>query len=603
MLSSVELRAQLRRAVSMVHVPGIKAEAELSPAKVLADNAKRHPRKVAIMFEDRRITYGEFDRLADRYAKAALAIGLKKGDVAAVLMENRPEYLFLTYGLSRIGVTAALINTNLTGRPLQHVLDAAGLKAVFVGAECLEHLDSIDHKLPVAWSQVLVERSEAPQAPLPHGARDLLAVADAASESVWQGVKRDAAKGDDWLCYIYTSGTTGLPKAGRCPNMRWYAGGYGIGGAAAGCGPTDVVYVCLPLYHASAFMLGCSFGFLHGGTIALARRFSASRFWDDVRKFEATVFLYIGELCRYLAAQPPKPDDRVHKLRAMTGNGMRPDVWKVFNERFGIQKVHEFYAATEGNANMVNMDGKLGAVGQLNLLTRIVYNTILVKWDPVTEQPIRNAKGFCIACDVDEPGELLGRIDPKRVNTRFDGYADPVATEKKILRNVLEKGDSYFRTGDLLRRDKDGYYYFVDRIGDTYRWKGENVSTNEVADVLTQHPQIEVANVYGVTVGNADGRAGMASINTRGNVEPDGKSIYEYVQANLPEYAQPLFLRWQREADLTGTFKLRKVELQKEGFDPSAVKDKLFFRDTQAGAYVALDQALYAKIQGQQVRI
>lgn len=603
MFSTVDLRANVRRIYSAAQVPRIKPSAEMSPAKVLAKNAKLRGRKVAILFEDRRITYGEFNRQADRYAKAALALGLKAGDVAAVLMENRPEYLFLTYGLSRIGVTAALINTNLTGKPLTHVLEAANLKALFVGAECESHLESIEHKLPIPWSQVLVERTEQPDFALPHGARDLTALADATGDEVWQGVKRDAARGEDWFCYIYTSGTTGLPKAGRCPNLRWMAGGYGIGGAAVGCGPTDTIYVCLPLYHASAFMLGCSFGFLHGGTIALARRFSASRFWDDVRKYEATVFLYIGELCRYLLAQPPRPDDKVHKLRAMSGNGMRADVWREFVDRFGIAKVHEFYAATEGNANMVNMDGTIGAVGQLNPITKLVYNTILVKWDPITEQPVRDARGFCIPCDVDEPGELLGKIDPSKANTRFDGYADPAATEKKILRGVLEKGDAYFRTGDLLRRDAKGYYYFVDRIGDTYRWKGENVSTNEVADVLTQHPQIEVANVYGVAVPNADGRAGMATINTPGNAEPDWKSVYAHVQASLPDYAQPLFLRWQREAQLTGTFKLRKVELQKEGFDPAVVTDPLYYRDVQAGTYAPLDAAAFAKIHGNQVRL
>jgi fatty-acyl-CoA synthase len=589
-------RINLSRVTSAPHIPFLKGDSEVSPAKQLAENARRFGKKVAIIFEDQRITYAEFDRQATRYARAAVMAGLKKGDIAAVLMENRPEYLFLTYGLSRIGVTAALINTNLTGRPLKHVLEASGMKALFVGAECLSHLESIDHEIPVPWSHVFVERSEDPEAELPHDSRDVLMFADTATKTVLNGVPINKGLGDDWLCFIYTSGTTGLPKAGRVPNVRYFGGGYAIGGAACGCNSYDTVYCCLPLYHASAFILGCSFAFLHGGTLALARKFSASRFWDDVRKTESTVFLYIGELCRYLAAQPPKPDDNVHKLRAMTGNGMRPEIWKEFVTRFGVEKVHEFYAATEGNANMVNLDGTLGAVGQLNLLTRFVYNTILVKWDPLTEQPVRDAKGFCIECDVNEPGEMLGKIDPKKVNTRFDGYADPSSTEKKILRHVLERGDSYFRTGDLLRRDEKGYYYFVDRIGDTFRWKGENVSTNEVADVLTQHPQIEVANVYGVTVAKADGRAGMATINTRGGVALDGKSVFDFVQRNLPDYGQPLFLRIQPQAELTGTFKLRKVDLQKEGFDPGVVADPLFFRDLDAKSYVPLTPELYKRI-------
>ncbi len=597
---------KIRRAVQKVkgaaNVPLLKGEKVCSPAKTVREWAKKADRKIAISFEDRRITYGEFDREIDRYAKAAAAAGLRKGDVAAIVMENRPEYLFLSYGLNRLGVTAALINTNLVGKPLAHVLKASEAKILFVGAECYGHLESLGDDTPFKSDQVYVERSEAPDAKLPAGARDVLATADAAGDAL-RGLPLDEGIGNDWLCYIYTSGTTGLPKAGRCPNVRWYGGGYGLGATAVGCGPDDVIYVCLPLYHASAFMLGASFAFLHGGQMALARKFSASRFWDDVRKTEATVFLYIGELCRYLVAQPPRPDDKIHKLRAMSGNGMRSDVWRQFVERFGVDQVHEFYAATEGNANMVNMDGHVGAVGQLNLLTRLVYNTILVKWDPINEQPVRNEQGFCIECDVDEPGELLGKIDPKKVNTRFDGYADKQATEKKILRDVLEKGDSYFRTGDLLRRDAKGYYYFVDRIGDTYRWKGENVSTNEVADVLTMHPDIEVANVFGVEVPNTDGRAGMASINTPNNAEPNWKSVFDHVRANLAEYAQPLFLRWQKQADLTGTFKLRKVELQQEGFDPDKSPDPVYFRDIEAGTYVKVDAELHAKIVGSAVRI
>lgn len=599
--SLTAIKLNLRRAKCGVRALRLRGDQELSPAKILAEQARKRPAKIAISFEERRITYAEFDRQVTRYAQAMARASWKKGDVVAVLMENRPEFLFSVFALNRIGATGALINTNLQGTPLLHVLNAADIKGIVVGAECLPQLNSVLAKLNVPPERILVERSEN-QAELPSGAQDLLTLADAPGNPL-EGYALNAAKGDDWLVYIYTSGTTGLPKAGRCPNVRWLGGALGIGGAAVACGSDDVIYVCLPLYHASAFMLGVSFALYHGGRLALARKFSASRFWDDVRKHEATVFVYIGEVCRYLLAQPPQPDDKVHKLRAITGNGMRPDVWRAFVKRFGIPAVHEFYAATEGNANMMNMDGHLGAVGQLNALTRRVYNVVLVKWDPVTEQPVRNAQGFCIPCDIDEPGELLGRIDPRRVNTRFDGYADPVATEKKILRNVFKPGDAYFRTGDLLRMDAKGYFYFVDRIGDTFRWKGENVSTNEVADILTGHPDIEVANVYGVSVPHADGRAGMAAITTPGNKEPDWKSIYDYVRSNLPDYAQPLFIRHQRAADLTVTFKLRKVELQKEGFDPSLCREPLYFRDTEAGSYVPLDAELFEKITGGAVRV
>ncbi len=592
-----------RRARNAVKTLSLKGDDEMSPAKVIAEHARARGQKVCLRFEDRQYTYAELDRQLTRYAQAAAALGLRKGDVAAVVMENRPEFLFMVYGLNRLGVTAALINTNLAGVPLRHVLEASGMKALFVGAECLDPVLEIAAELSLPREKLVVERSEQPDRALPEGAQDLLALADQAGPAVLQGLRLNAARGNDYLVYIYTSGTTGLPKAGRCPNIRYFAGGYGIGGIAVAAGSDDVVYVCLPLYHASAFMLGVSWGFLFGGQVVLARRFSASRFWDDVRKYEASVFVYIGEVCRYLVAQPPRPDDRMHKVRAVAGNGMRPEVWRQFVDRFGIEKVHEFYAATEGNANMMNLNGHLGAVGQLNVLSRRIYNTVLVKWDPITEEVVRGPDGFCIPCDIDEPGELLGRIDPKRVNTRFDGYTDDKATQKKILTDVFVQGDRYFRTGDLLRMDKDGYFYFVDRIGDTYRWKGENVSTNEVADVLTMHPQIEVANVYGVEVPGADGRAGMASINSAENAEPDWASVYDHVRRNLPEYAQPLFLRWQREASLTGTFKLRKVELQREGFDPDQVTDPLFYRDPEKERYVPVDKELFAKLTSGAVRL
>ncbi len=597
-----ELRHHLRRAQCGVSLLGLKGHQKISPARKVAEQARKRGQKVFLMFEDRRVTYAEFDRQVTRYARAMAALGLKKGDVAAVVMENRPEYLYAVYGLNRIGVTSALINTNLVGKPLIHVLNSSNMKALVVGPECLDNVQAVMSELDLPADKILVERTEQKDAPMPAGAQDLLAVADAPGDPL-AGRELNPGTGDDYFVYIYTSGTTGLPKAGRFPNVRFFAGAYGIGGFGVACSSDDVIYTCLPLYHASAFVLGVSFALVHGGQLALARKFSASRFWDDVRRYEATVCVYIGEICRYIMAQPPRQDDRLHKVRAFTGNGMRPEIWRQLVDRHGVSKVHEFYAATEGNANMVNIDGHIGAVGQMNPITRLAYNVALVKWDPETEQPIRDARGFCIPTDDNEPGELLGKINPKKVSARFDGYVDPEATKKKIAADVFEKGDAYFRTGDLLKRDENGYFYFVDRIGDTFRWKGENVSTNEVADVLTGHPQIEVANVYGVTMPNAEGRAGMAAITTADNNEPDWASIFEYVRQNLPEYAQPLFLRWQQEQHLTGTFKLRKVELQKEGYDISQVSDPVYFRDTEEGAYVPVRESLYAKVMSGGVRV
>jgi len=363
------------------------------------------------------------------------------------------------------------------------------------------------------------------------------------------------------------------------------------------------MYCALPLYHSAGGAMCVAAALRAGGAIALRRRFSASHFWDDVRRYDATAFQYIGEFCRYLLNQPEGARDRDHSLRFAIGNGLRPDIWEEFQKRFGIPRMVEFYGATEGNVAMVNLDNKVGSVGKRP--PALVSAPRLIRFDVEADEQIRGDDGLCIECRPDEVGELLGEIpkDPDAAQGRFEGYTSKQATEKKILRDVFEKGDTWFRTGDLLRCDAKGYFYFIDRIGDTFRWKGENVSTQEVAEALGVFPGVEIVNVYGVDVAGADGRAGMAALVVSDPKAFDGVAFYRLVADSLPSYAAPVFVRLQTDAEVTGTFKLRKVDLQKEGYDPESVKDALFVRDDAAAEYVALTPERLAAVRAGELRV
>jgi fatty-acyl-CoA synthase len=334
--------------------------------------------------------------------------------------------------------------------------------------------------------------------------------------------------------------------------------------------------------------------------VVLKRRFSATQFWEDIRREGCTQFVYIGELCRYLANQPTHPDERAHKLRLAFGNGLRPDVWDTIIGRFGVPRVLEFYGSTEGNVSFFNFDGRPGAIGRLPGFLRRRFNGRIVRFDYEAEAPLRGPDGYCQEAAPGEAGECLGRIDSSDPRADFTGYLDKAASEKKVLRDVFTPGDAWFRTGDLLRQDEDGYVFFVDRVGDTFRWKGENVSTAEVALRLQAVPGVIEANVYGVEVPRADGRAGMAALVTGEGF--DLGILASRIAADLPEYARPVFLRLQPEMAVTGTFKQRKVELVAEGFDPAKVAAPLFHRATDGG-YRPLDTAVYGEIVNGHIRI
>jgi fatty-acyl-CoA synthase len=365
----------------------------------------------------------------------------------------------------------------------------------------------------------------------------------------------------------------------------------------------DRMYDCLPMYHTAGGLVATGALLVRGGSVVLREKFSAREFWDDIVRWDCTIFQYIGELCRYLVNSPPHPKERAHPLRLACGNGLRPDVWAEFKRRFAIPAIIEFYAATEGNVSLFNFEGKEGAVGRLPWYVAGRFPTKVVRFDVELQQPVRNAQGFCIECGEDEPGEVIGKIlkDASKPGARFEGYAAVAETERKILHDVFEKGDAWFRTGDLMRKDKHGYFYFVDRIGDTFRWKGENVSTTEVQEAIGDFDGILDANMYGVAVPGRDGRAGMAAL-----VVKDGFNLTnfrEHLARRLPDYARPVFLRIRHEIDVTTTFKQKKIDLAKEGFDPSATADPIYVNDPAAKAFVRLDAALFDRIRAGEVRL
>ncbi len=557
-------------------------------ADVFEEVVAKFPDNVAIYYQGQTHTYRQLDEAANRYAHWAIARGIKSGDCVALLMENRPEYLMAWIGLVKAGATVALINNNLQGHALTHSLNISNATYVVLGGELVEPFSAVQDQLERPM-QAWITGDQA------QGYNDLDAALAAQPTSVVPAGTRAALRTSDVALYIYTSGTTGNPKAANLSHLRVLTMMNAFA-AAVNAKPRDRMYCVLPLYHSAGGICAVGTVLMTGGALIIRRKFSATHFWEDCRKYEATMFQYIGELCRYLLNSPEQPNEADHKLRICVGNGLRPEIWPEFEKRFNIPRIVEFYGATEGNVALLNYDGKVGAVGRIPGYLKKQFPVFIVKFDVENETPVRGADGFCIECAPGEVGEAVGRInsDPNDTTGRFEGYSDKAASEKKILRDVFEKGDAYFRTGDLMRKDEEGYFYFVDRIGDTFRWKGENVATSEVAEAISVFPGVHEANVYGVHIPNTDGRAGMAAIVSDEKIDPNKLKVH--LKKELPDYAQPLFLRMQQEIEITGTFKHRKVELVKDGFDPSAIEDPIYFDHPEAKEYVPLTPELYEKI-------
>ncbi len=515
-----------------------------------------------------------------RYTRWAQAQGYGAGDTVALLAPNHPDYFAAWSGISRTGVTVALINTNLEGRGLAHCLNVGDARAVLL-SPALEtaYAGAADHLL----RGVTVWRLGC------DGGLDLAAYSDAPLSAE----EADGARLTDRALLIFTSGTTGLPKAANVSHARvltwcgWFAG-------MMDATPADRLYNCLPMYHSVGGVVAVGGVLLNGGSVFVRERFSASAFWEEVAAYDCTLFQYIGELCRFLLASPPHPAERGHRLRLACGNGLREEVWTAFQERFAIPRVLEFYAATEGSFSLYNVEGRPGAIGRVPPFLAHRFPAAIVRYDAETGGPARDAEGRCIRCAPDEPGEAIGRIAAPADGgaNRFEGYTDRAESERKVVRDVFDPGDAWFRTGDLMRRDAAGFFYFVDRVGDTFRWKGENVSTAEVADALSACPGVTAAAVYGVGLPGCEGRAGMAALSTGPGFSL--RALSDQIASSLPPYARPVLLRLCEDLQATETFKLKKTALVQEGFDPAHVRDPLLVLD--AGAYRPLDRAAHACI-------
>jgi fatty-acyl-CoA synthase len=576
-------------------IRAVKPDSPYTFADVIEHWAAKRPANIAIYFEARRYSYREYDQAGNQYARWAQAQNVGRGETVAILMENRPEYLFACLGLAKIGAVAALINTNLRGEALAHCFAVTKAKHVILGAE-----------LGPSWTSAIPFLGEKPKVWTTGGVQedtqDLDIELSCLSPDPLAPGARAGLLAKERFLQVFTSGTTGLPKAANISHVRFLSIANSFS-AFPDATEADRMYVVLPLYHTSGGAAAIGATLTVGGAVILRRRFSASHFWADCRRYEATLFQYIGELCRYLLNTPSDPQESHHKIRCIMGNGLRPDIWVKFKERFAIPRIIEFYGSTEGNVSLVNADGTPGAVGRIPPYLAHLFPVKIVKFDVETNTHPRGADGFCREAAPGEIGEAIGKIEENAVQglSRFEGYSDKSATEKKILRNVFETEDAWFRTGDLMKRDEAGYFYFIDRIGDTFRWKGENVATNEVAQVLSTYAGVREANVYGVHIPGTDGRAGMAALVVDSNLDLNG--LHKHIEQSLPAYARPLFLRLQSAIEATGTFKPMKGELVEAGFDPSKTGDLLYFDHPKLRGYVPLDRPLYGEILGGQIRL
>lgn len=553
---------------------------------------KDHP---ALISDRERLSYRELFEHSNRWARWAIIHGVEKGDRVALLMPNRPEYMAAWIGISMVGGVTALVNTHLGGEILAHSLAVASPRHVVVDAGLLPLFETAAPLLrnpsavwvygehPMAYLRV--DEALAELSPVRLSGRD----------------RRALAQTDDCL-WIYTSGTTGMPKAARLNHYRVLAIMNGFS-AATRATSQDRIYVAQPMYHSAGGVLAPGIVLTVGGSCVVREKFSATEFWSDVVRHDCTMIQYIGELCRWLLATPPCEAEHRHRVRIADGNGLRPDIWEAFRHRFRIPQILEWFAATEGNVVLLNFDGRPGAVGRIPWYLAGRMPTRIVRFDLERSEPLRDDSGRCILAAADEVGEAIGEIvvDADKPAQRFDGYADAHATQKKILRDVFRPGDTWFRTGDLMRRDRDGYFYFVDRIGDTFRWKGENVATSEVSEAISPYPGIEVANVYGVTVPGHDGRAGMVALTV--DEDFDLVDFAAHVVDTLPPHARPLFLRLRDDVAMTGTFKLKKSDLVAEGCDPSNTRDPLFLLDVPGRRWMLLDDALWQRLTRGEIRL
>ncbi|KAM7424424.1 hypothetical protein PAMA_000663 [Pampus argenteus] len=548
-----------------------------------------YPDKTFIVFENESYTYTCADKRSNKIANALQSHPrYKDGDTVALFMGNEPAFMFTWLALAKLGSPVALLNHNIRTKSLLHCFNCCKAKVLIAASELKEAVEDVLPSLSEQGVTVLlmIEHCDTP------GIESFSDKVDQAADTPLPRSLRSSITFKSPAVYIYTSGTTGLPKAAVVNQNRLLTALTVL--SANGVTSSDAIYLNLPLYHTAGFIIGFIGSIETGSTIILKRKFSASQFWVDCRKYNVTVIQYIGEVMRYLCGTPKKENDKDHKVRLAIGNGVRAEIWREFLNRFGNIQVREFYASTEGNVGFVNYTGKIGAIGRVNFFHRKLFPYTLIKYDTERGEPIRDANGLCVEAAKGETGLLVSKITDI---APFVGYAqNEEQTERKRLRNVLKKGDLYFNNGDLMRIDKDNFIYFQDRVGDTFRWKGENVATTEVSDILTISDCLKEANVYGVQVPGHEGRIGMAAVTEKEGTQFDGIKMYNHVVSYLPSYARPRFIRIQNAVEVTGTFKQMKMKLVEENFDPGRIQDPLYILNDNEKSYVPLTAQVYTSI-------
>ncbi len=570
---------------SLLYVKKSESKRQDTYPSLVEDKVKRYANNTLIQYQDRRITYNEFNQAANRVAHYLAGQGVGKGSVVALLMANRPEFLIYQLAITKLGAAAALINSSQKGQVLLHSLNLVKPKAVVVGDEHLSVLDAVRSDLQGAVDIYRVPDTDTLVEPGDNvGEHTNLALA-ASGCAVTNLPAEQGPKSGDTAWYIYTSGTTGLPKASVQTHDRMAKLFMGMGLYINPLNEDDVMYSTLPLYHATTLATSWFSCLCNGAAYAVGRNFSASKFWDDIRAHQATGFAYVGELCRYLMNKPSQDNDASNPIRLIIGNGLRPEIWTAFKQRFDIEEVREIYGASEGNLTAVNLFNLDNTVGMIFTPYK------LVKVDQETEEPIRNGKGRLIEAKKGEPGLLLGEINS---DVPFEGYSDKAKNESKIIRNAFKDGDQYFNTGDLLKNIGCNNLQFCDRTGDTFRWKGENVSTGELENIANQYPDVDESVAYGVEIPKTNGKAGMLSVKLQNAAkEFCGKSLYEFLNENVPAYAVPVFVRIKEQFVKTPTFKYVKTDLKSEGFDISQFSCPTYIALPGEQEYQPLTEEIY----------
>ncbi len=570
---------------TIIDVMNLRSRENISWGTIIERNAREFSNNVAIKFEDITLTYKEFNERTNQYAHFFISQGMKKGDVVRILMPNRPEYLLIVGACAKIGAIASLINIDLRRKSLEHCLKLTPGRFTIVDEACFNVFNEISLNLNLSSKHVLFFLPNNGLIPSPKKYINLTEFINDYSTGNPQTTSH--VKASDHFLYIFTSGTTGLPKATVLIHRRIIYGTIVYKEALVGISPKDTIYIALPFFHSTPIGIGWSAACSNGAAIAIGRKFSVSRFWDEIRKYNATIFIYVGEVCRYLMNQPPSPDDLNNSVSKIIGNGLRPDIWVDFKKRFGITTVGEFYGASEGGGGFYNFFNFDNTVGYCPTPYAIV------KYDIEEDKPIRNKEGFMEKVNRGETGLLLFQNQLGG----FIGYTDKKETEKKLFRDVFKKGDVWINTGDLLLDQGNRHALFIDRIGDTFRWKAHNISTTELEELINQFEDVLISAVYGVKIPGTDGRAGMATIIPKNSIkEFKFEQLFHYFKKNLAHYAIPIFLRFKENLHLTVSYKLKKSILKQEGFNIESIKDPIYVLLPGDSKYVLLTRSIHKNI-------